>query len=75
MAETIWLQQLQSYSHFLANAGQRFSSYAGDWLLHQQGLYALGNIFAAFPPMPCSHGSLSLPDKTAVLWQSAETWA
>ena len=50
MAEYIWLQQLQSYSQLLSAASQRMTSQAGpvtDWLLHQQGLFALGMIFAA----------------------------
>lgn len=45
MAEYIWLQQLQSYSQLLSAASQRMTSQAGpvsDWLLHQEGLFALG---------------------------------
>lgn len=45
MAEYIWLEQLQSYSQLLSAASQRMTSQAGpvsDWLLHQQGLFALG---------------------------------
>ena len=73
MAEYIWLQQLQSYSQLLSAASQRMTSQAGpvsDWLLHQQGLFALGMIFAA-------ESGKHYPDHSQCcigLWYSASMW-
>lgn len=69
MAETIWLQQLQIYTHHVASASQCINSHVtlvSDWLLHQQGLYALGMtlviLVGQVPYWSSLHNAMSVTD-------------
>ena len=45
MSESVWLEQLEAYSQHVASPGQQIAAEhirMTNWLLHQQGLHALG---------------------------------
>ena len=47
MTESVWLEQLKAYSQHIASLSQRIAAervHVTNWLRHQQGLYALGEL-------------------------------
>ena len=71
MAESVWLEQLQAFTEHLTAARQKAAAahtYLADWLLHQQGLFALGIFFCP----ACVLGQSCRAQPALLCWQAAD---